>query len=185
MVVQVRKIYSLDEFTLDPDKKLLTCEGATVHLANRPFQVLLHLIENRDRMVSRTELLDLFWDGKDVYENTLTKCVGAIRKALNDTLEQPRFIETQWAKGYRFVGELEESYAQAHQTSSFEIEKTRGFKLIVEEEYLEILPDNEVTTQAPLPDENTVSTNLLDEKTIPTDSLIKALQAKFSRPANL
>jgi TolB-like protein/DNA-binding winged helix-turn-helix (wHTH) protein len=183
MVVQVRKIYSLDEFTLDPDKKLLACEGATVHLANRPFQVLLHLIENRDRMVSRTELLDLFWDGKDVYENTLTKCVGAIRKALNDTLEQPRFIETQWAKGYRFVGELEESYAQAHHTSTFEIERTRGFKLIVEEEYLEILPDSEVATQAPLPDEKMVSTTLPDEKAISANSVIQALQAKLSRRA--
>lgn len=181
MVVQVRKIYSLGEFTLDPGKKLLTCEGATVHLANRPFQVLLHLIENRDRMVSRAELLDLFWDGKDVYENTLTKCVGAIRKALNDTLEQPRFIETQWAKGYRFIGALEESHSQAHQSSSFEIERTRGVKIIVEEEYLEILPDSETATQTRLPDEKTAATNLLDEKTISVNSVIKAAQALLSR----
>ena len=84
-----------------------------MHLANRPFLVLLHLVENRDRMVSRKELLDLFWDGKEVYENTLTKCVGAIRKAMSDTLETPRFIETQWAKGYRYIGPLEESFSQA------------------------------------------------------------------------
>jgi TolB-like protein/DNA-binding winged helix-turn-helix (wHTH) protein len=180
MVVQVRKIYSLGEFTLDPDKKLLTCEGATVHLANRPFQVLLHLIENRDRMVSRTELLDLFWDGKDVYENTLTKCVGAIRKALNDTLEQPRFIETQWAKGYRFVGVLGESDSQRQNTSSFEIEKTRGYRVIVEEEYLEILPDSEITTPGQLPDEKTVSLHLPDKQTISATSVIKAAHAKFS-----
>ncbi len=181
MVVQVRKIYSLGEFTLDPGKKLLTCEGAAVHLANRPFQVLLHLIENRDRMVSRAELLDLFWDGKDVYENTLTKCVGAIRKALNDTLEQPRFIETQWAKGYRFIGALEESHSQAHQSSSFEIERTQGVKVIVEEEYLEILPDSETATQTRLPDEKTAATILLDEKTISVNSVIKAAQALLSR----
>ncbi len=182
MVVQVRKVYSFDAFTLDPDKKLLTCESAAVHLANRPFQVLLHLIENRDRMVSRTELLDLFWDGKDVYENTLTKCVGAIRKALNDTLEQPRFIETQWAKGYRFIGALEESYAQAHHTSAFEIERTRGFKVTVEEEYLEILPASEtITIQTPVPDEKMVSANLFDEKTISAHPVIKPRQAKLSR----
>lgn len=181
MVVQVRKIYSLGEFRLDPHKKLITCEGATVHLANRPFQVLLHLIENRDRMVSRAELLDLFWDGKDVYENALTKCVGAIRKALNDALEQPRFIETQWAKGYRFIGALEENFSQAHQASSFEIERTRGVKVIIEEEYLEILPDNETTMQTQLPDATMVSTNLLDEKKISANSVIKAAQALLSR----
>ncbi|MBI3653510.1 MAG: winged helix-turn-helix domain-containing protein [Acidobacteria bacterium] len=183
MVVQIRTIYSLGEFRLDPHKKLITCEGATVHLANRPFQVLLHLIENRDRMVSRAELLDLFWDGKDVYENTLTKCVGAIRKALNDTLEQPRFIETQWAKGYRFIGALEESHSKAHQSSSFEIERTRGVKVIVEEEYLEILPDGETTTQSQLPDEKPLATNLLDEKTISANSAIKSAQALLSRRA--
>ena len=56
MAVQVRKTYSLGEFALDPDKKQLARAGAPVHLANRPFLVLLHLIENRDRMVSRNEL---------------------------------------------------------------------------------------------------------------------------------
>jgi TolB-like protein/DNA-binding winged helix-turn-helix (wHTH) protein/Flp pilus assembly protein TadD len=179
MVVQVRKFYSLSEFTLDPDKKLLTCEGAAVHLANRPFQVLLHLIENRDRMVSRTELLDRFWDGKDVYENTLTKCVGAIRKALNDTLEQPRFIETQWAKGYRFIGALDEDDWLTNQTSSFEIEKTRGLKVVVEEEYLEILPDQE-TTQASMPEETLAATNLPPEKRISIHSIIRAAQTLHS-----
>lgn len=181
MVVQVRKIYSFGEFALEPDKKLLTCEGATVHLANRPFQVLLFLIENRDRMVSRAELLDLFWDGKDVYENTLTKCVGTIRKALQDTLEQPRFIETQWAKGYRFIGILEESYAQGHNASSIEIEKTGGYSRIVEEEYPEILPDAEPGAQGRLPDEKKTSLNLPARKTNSSTSPFQQIQALRSR----
>jgi TolB-like protein/DNA-binding winged helix-turn-helix (wHTH) protein/Tfp pilus assembly protein PilF len=183
MVVQVRKVYMLGEFTLDPDKKLLTCEGETVHLANRPFQVLLHLIDNRDRMVSRAELLDLFWDGKDVYENTLTKCVGAIRKALDDTLEQPRFIETQWAKGYRFIGVLEESYTPAlQQSTAFEMEKVYGYKVVVEEEYAEILPDSRAVIETRQADEKTISTDLVAEKTTAANSLIKSVQAKLSRP---
>jgi TolB-like protein/DNA-binding winged helix-turn-helix (wHTH) protein len=165
MVVQVRKIYSLGEFTLDPDKKLLIREDRPVHLANRPFQVLLHLVENRERMVSRAELLDLFWDGKDVYENTLTKCVGTIRKALGDTLDEPRFIETQWAKGYRFIGTLGENYSQARQTSTFEFEPNYGFQVVVEEEYLEILPDMEAVTEGSLIVETTASTIPADTRT--------------------
>lgn len=158
MAVQIQKIYSLGEFRLEPDKKLLTRDGVTVHLANRPFQVLLYLIENRDRMVSRAELLDLFWDGKDVYENTLTKCVGAIRKALDDTLEQPRFIETQWAKGYRYIGSLEESFSQAPRASLAEIERTRGYRLVVEEEYVEISPNEGAPARSDLLDEKTATT---------------------------
>lgn len=157
MAVQVRKTYLLGEFALDAGKKRLAREGRTVHLANRPFLVLLHLIENRDRMVSRKELLDHFWDGKEVYENTLTKCVGAIRKAMGDTVETPRFIETQWAKGYRYIGPLEESFSQAPAPRFVEVEKERGFRFIIEEETVEILPDGEATAAAHWPGAEAVS----------------------------
>ena len=100
MTVQIHKTYRLGEFDLDPNKRLLkSADGKAVHLANKPFQVLLYFVENRERMVSRQELLDQFWDGRDVYDITLTKCVGAIRKALGENTETPRFIETRWAEG--------------------------------------------------------------------------------------
>jgi len=79
-----------------------------IHLTRKPFQVLLYLVEHHDRLVTRHELLEQFWEGHDVYDETLTKCVGAIRKALDDQTERPRFIETHWAEGYRFVCRVEE-----------------------------------------------------------------------------
>jgi TolB-like protein/DNA-binding winged helix-turn-helix (wHTH) protein len=109
MVAKVKKKYRLEEFELDVDKRQLKRDGENVHLASRPFQVLSYLIENRERLVSREELLDKFWDGQDVYDVNLTKCVGAIRKALNEQTENPRFIETRWAEGYRYIGKIEES----------------------------------------------------------------------------
>lgn len=109
MTVEIQKIYRLEEFELDPNKRRLTgADGRAVHLAHKPFQVLLYFIENRDRIVSRQELLDQFWEGREVYDITLTKCVGAIRKALGENTETPRFIETRWAEGYRYIGPLEE-----------------------------------------------------------------------------
>jgi len=113
MTVEIRKIYRLGEFELDPNKRLLKRDGRAVHLSNRPFRVLLHFVENRERIVTRQELLDQFWDGRDVYDVTLTKCVGAIRKALGDTTETPCFIETRWAEGYRYIGPLEEIQGRA------------------------------------------------------------------------
>ncbi len=114
MTVEIQKIYRLEEFELDPNKRRLTgADGQVVHLAHKPFQVLLYFVENRDRIVSRQELLDQFWEGRDVYDITLTKCVGAIRKALGEHIEKPRFIETRWAEGYRYIGPLEEIEAQA------------------------------------------------------------------------
>lgn len=99
--------YTLDEFQLEPDSRLLLRDGEPVHLARLPFQVLLYLIEHRRRVVTRDELLAQFWDGKDVYDDTLRKCVSAIRKALDDRGDQPRFIETRWAEGYRYIGPVQ------------------------------------------------------------------------------
>jgi TolB-like protein/DNA-binding winged helix-turn-helix (wHTH) protein len=127
MEVSLNKSYILGEFELEPDARRLHCNGKNIHLTKKPFSVLLYLVENRERMVSRHELLEKFWDGHEVYEETLTKCIGAIRKALNDSTDEPRFIHTHWAEGYHFIGEVEEK------PSHFEIERTRGVKIVVEE----------------------------------------------------
>ena len=103
MAMQLHKQYVLGEFELEPDARRLHCNGEKIHLTKKPFGVLLYLIENRERMVSRQELLENFWNGHEVYEETLTKCVGAIRKALDDTKEQPQFIQTHWAEGYHLL----------------------------------------------------------------------------------
>src|SRR5215204_5803842 len=133
MATAVHKKYVLGDFALEPDKRLLTHAGTPVRLAHRPYQVLLHLIENRERIVTRQELLGRFWEGHDVYEVALSKCVGAIRKALHDQLEHPHFIETRWAEGYRYVGPVEEQLL-ANGSSFIEIERTRGLKIVIEEE---------------------------------------------------
>ena len=129
----LKKRYVLDEFVLEPDLRRLCRADAPVHLAHRPFQALLYLIEHRDRMVSRAELLDQFWEGRDVYDATLSKCVGAIRRALGDTLDQPRFIETRWAEGYRYIGPLEEQTIES-EPATLAIERTRAVRIVVEEE---------------------------------------------------
>ena len=90
MATQASKRFILDEYSLDPATRLLVRNGGSVPLQRRPFQVLLYLIEQRERLVSRAELLELFWEGHDVYDETLTKCVGKIRKALNDQQEMLR-----------------------------------------------------------------------------------------------
>ena len=132
MAAEVGKRFILNGYRLEPDTRLLLHNGRAVHLPHRPFQVLLYLIEHRDRLVSRSELLELFWEGRDVYDITLTKCVGKIRKALNDQMDQPRFIETRYAEGYRYVGPLEEKLVDDR--SIVEIERTRGVRVVVEQD---------------------------------------------------
>jgi TolB-like protein/DNA-binding winged helix-turn-helix (wHTH) protein/Flp pilus assembly protein TadD len=130
MVMQINKRYRLGDYSLEPDKRLLSRAGQPVRLTQRPLQVLLYLIERRERVVTREELLDAFWDGREVYDDTLRKCVGAIRKALDDRSEEPRFIETHYAEGYRYIGPLVEEDGAAF----VEVERTRGVKIVIEEE---------------------------------------------------
>ncbi len=103
------KKIAFGEFDLEIGLQTLRRGGAEIHLAKRPFQVLQFLIENRGRVVSRNELLNNFWDGRDVYDDALRKCVGAIRKSLDDTEKSPRFIETRRGSGYRFIGAVAEA----------------------------------------------------------------------------
>src|SRR5213593_2541955 len=133
MMNEPRKRYLLDSYALTPDEQALSHKGEAIHLPKKPFQVLTYLVENRDRFVSRAELLDRFWDGKDVYDDALRKCVGAVRKALDDQSDDARFIETRWGVGYRYVGPIEEQVA-GEETAITEIERTRGVRIVFEEE---------------------------------------------------
>ena len=133
MAVEVSRQYLFGDFELEPDKCLLKCKGERLHLPELPFQVLLYLIENRGRYVSRQELLDRFWSGSNGYEETLTKCISTIRIQLDDRSAAPKFIETRKKVGYRFIGTVEELVAQPESTS-WEIERVRGVKLVVEDD---------------------------------------------------
>ena len=77
-------MFVLGSAYLDPDKQLLTIGARSVTLQRKPYQVLLWLVENRHRMVYREELLERFWDGKEVYDQSLSKAIGSIRKALGE-----------------------------------------------------------------------------------------------------
>jgi TolB-like protein/DNA-binding winged helix-turn-helix (wHTH) protein/Tfp pilus assembly protein PilF len=93
-----------DSVHLDPGKQALLLGDRTVTLQRKPYLILEYLIENRHRMVGRKELLDRFWDGKEVYDQSLSKAVGSIRKAFGETRSSSEFIETRWGLGYRYLG---------------------------------------------------------------------------------
>jgi TolB-like protein/DNA-binding winged helix-turn-helix (wHTH) protein/Tfp pilus assembly protein PilF len=148
MAVELRRSYILGDFCLSPQKRLISRDSLPIPLANRPFQALLYLVENRDRVVSRAELIDRFWEGKDVYDVTLTQCVAAIRRALDDHSDTPQFIQTRWTEGYRYIGPCEEQVSYAEPPVA-EIERIRGIRVIVEEEIQAAEPSLEKLSATP------------------------------------
>ncbi len=113
-------MYFLGSTYLDTEKQLLVTAERSVALQRKPYLVLLHLIENRHRMITREELLQRFWDGQEVYDQSVSKAIGSIRKAFGETKESSRFIETRWGGGYRYVGPFgaEEGAAAVEGTGS-------------------------------------------------------------------
>src|SRR5262249_4637545 len=81
--------------------------GAIVHVEPQVFDLLVHLIRNRDRIVSKDELFEAIWQGRIVSEATLSSRISAARRALGDSGNDQSFIRTLHKRGFRFVGDVE------------------------------------------------------------------------------
>lgn len=96
-------LYVFDTFELDTQRYELRRAGSVQALEPQGFKVLLYLLEQRDRVVSKSELLERLWPGQYVSEATLTQRLVAIRRALGDDGRSQRYIRTVHGRGYRFV----------------------------------------------------------------------------------
>src|SRR4029453_1340292 len=102
-VVRDRFVYEFGEVRVDMGRMAAIRGDASIPLEPKAFDVLVHLIEHRDRVVTKEELLDAVWEGTFVTPNVLTRAVAQIRKALGDESQDARFIETVAKRGYRFI----------------------------------------------------------------------------------
>jgi DNA-binding winged helix-turn-helix (wHTH) protein len=97
------------ECTLDADTRELRRAGRVVHLEPQVFDVLVHLINRRDHVVSKDELVAKVWHGRIVSDSTLSSRITAARRAIGDNGEQQSFIRTIARRGFRFVADLREA----------------------------------------------------------------------------
>src|SRR5690349_6359293 len=81
-------------------------DGHPVHIEPKALQILIELLDHRDRLVTKQELLGEVWSGVAVTENALTRAIAQLRKRLGDNAEAPRRVETIPTRGYRFIGTL-------------------------------------------------------------------------------
>jgi len=91
---------------LDPTRRELTRAGEAIHVEPQVFDVLLHLIRNRERVVSKDDLLAAVWGGRIVSESTLNSRINTARRIIGDSGEHQHFISTIARRGFRFVGDV-------------------------------------------------------------------------------
>jgi len=104
-----RPSFEFGAFSLDTGRRRLLRHGEAVSLAPKVLDTLVALIENRDRVLSKDELLDLVWGGTNVEEGGLTRNVSLLRKTLGEKPDDHQFIVTVPGRGYRFVADVQET----------------------------------------------------------------------------
>jgi DNA-binding winged helix-turn-helix (wHTH) protein len=93
--------------TLDTDRRELRRGAESIAVEPQVFDLVVYLLENRDRVVSRDDLIASVWGGRIVSESTLATRINAARKALGDSGDQQKLIRTIARKGLRFVAEVQ------------------------------------------------------------------------------
>ena len=102
---------------LDSDRRELRRDSGLVSLEPQVFDLLLYLIQNRDRVVSKDDLIASVWGGRIVSDSTLDSRINATRKAVGDSGDEQRLIRTVARKGVRFVCAVDEATKNETRTS--------------------------------------------------------------------
>jgi len=101
-------LYVFEDFVLDTDKRELRRGADVVSVAPQVFDVLDYLIRNRERVVSKDDLVTAIWEERIISDAALTTRLKAVRSAIGDSGEGQRLIKTLPRKGFRFVGRVQE-----------------------------------------------------------------------------
>jgi DNA-binding winged helix-turn-helix (wHTH) protein/TolB-like protein len=108
-VAVARRTYRVGSFVVDPERYRITRDDVPVSVEPKVFDLLVHLIRHRDRVLTREELFEAIWAGRPVSDATLSNHVKNARRALGDNGELQETIQTVRGRGYRFVAAVEES----------------------------------------------------------------------------
>src|SRR5687768_4015477 len=104
--------YTFAEYELDLARRLLLRAGQSIPLNAKAFDLLVVLIENRERVIAKEELMELVWRDQFVEEANLTVQISALRRILGEKKGEHRFIVTVPGRGYRFVTDVQNGGAK-------------------------------------------------------------------------
>ena len=100
-------LFQFDKFLLDTERRELSGgDGGTVHVEPQVFDLLLHLVWNANRVVSKDELIERVWNGRAVSDAALNSRINAARRAIGDTGERQAIIRTVQRRGFLLAAEV-------------------------------------------------------------------------------
>ena len=95
------------DYVLDRERRELSRGSEQIALEPQVLDVLIHLVQNRDRVVTKDDLIACVWDGRIVSDSTLTSRVNAARRAVGDSGDRQEVIKTYARRGFRFLGAVQ------------------------------------------------------------------------------
>src|SRR5215212_9884581 len=101
-------VFAFGDYQLDIERRELRRGGECVDLAPKVFDLLTFLVQHRDRVITKDDLLQAVWGGRIVSESALTTRINAVRRAIGDDGAAQRLVRTFTSKGVRFIGEVAE-----------------------------------------------------------------------------
>ena len=99
-------IYEFDDYRINTDEFKICQNGTNVPVEPKVYDVIVYLITHRDRVITRTELLNSIWPGVEVLDSTLSNHIKLARSALDDSGHEQRIIKTIHGRGYQFIGNI-------------------------------------------------------------------------------
>ena len=97
-------LFCFEDYALDTDRRELRRGPTVLSVEPQVFDLLVFLVRNRDRVVSKDDLLASVWGGRIVSESTMFSRINAARHAIGDSGDRQRLIRTIIGKGIRFIG---------------------------------------------------------------------------------
>ena len=94
------------DYELDADRHLLMRGGRELRAEPKVLSVLTYLVQHRDRVVPKEELLDELWEERHVSDSALTRVIRDLRRVLDDSSAEPRFIRTVYGRGFIFIADI-------------------------------------------------------------------------------
>jgi TolB-like protein len=108
--------YLFEDYAFDTDRRELQRGADAVTIAPQVFDLLYYLIRNRERVVTKDDLINVIWNGRIISDGALTTRLNVARNAIGDSGEEQRLIKTLPRKGFRFVGPVREEQGIAGAT---------------------------------------------------------------------
>ncbi len=109
-------IYRFGPYALDTEIYEFTCAGESTAVEPQVFSVLAFLIEHRDRIVTKDELIEAVWDGRAISDGALNSRINSVRRAVGDDGKTQSVIKTIPRRGFRFVAEMADQATELDQS---------------------------------------------------------------------